>query len=143
MTDLDNYATPFIRYENGDTAIMSTDLCSCGRNSKMLKEISGRTKDVVYLKNGNGVHGVFFTDIFYELGYDDFKYFTRFQIYQNIKGDFTCRLEITDITLPKKDYDRILSVLSKYGNNVKIELLDKLQNDNSGKFRYVISDIEK
>jgi len=141
VTDLDNYATPFIRYENGDSAVMSSLGCSCGRSSHLLKEISGRTADVVYLKDGSGVHGVFFTDILYEMGFSDFKYFTRFQIIQKRKGDFVCHLEKTSTPMPADELWRIRSVFSKYGNNVSVDLVDTLNSDKSGKFRYVISEL--
>ena len=141
ITDLDNEAFPFIRYENGDSAIMSSSKCKCGRSSHILKELSGRTKDTIILKDGSEVHGVFFTDIFHELGYDNFEYFTRFQIYQNKPGDYECRLESTSKTLDEVKINNIKEVLSRYGNNVKIVIKPKLENDISGKFRYIISDL--
>lgn len=142
VTDLDNYAFPFVRYENEDSAIMSSNECVCGRHSKMLKSISGRLKDVIYLKDGSAVHGVFFTDIFHELGFDNFEYFTRFQIFQEKKGDFICRLEKTDKQLPVKELELIKSTLLRFGNDVEIEVLNQLKSDKSGKFRYVVSDIK-
>jgi len=142
LTDLDNYAFPFIRYENGDSVVMGTNECECGRHSRMLLSISGRSTDVVYLKDGSAVHGVFFTDVFHELGFDNFEYFTRFQIYQKNKGDFVCRLEKTNKELPQRELGTIKSVLQQFGNEIKIELLDKLPVDRSGKFRYVMSDIK-
>ncbi len=142
LTDLDNYAFPFIRYENGDSAILKTEACDCGRSSHLLKSISGRTADVIYLKDGSSVHGVFFTDIFHELGYSNFEYFTRFQIYQKRKGDFICRLEKTSKDLPQKEKDKLKEVLQKYGEHVELEIVEHLENDKSGKFRYIISDIK-
>ena len=142
LTDLDNYAMPFIRYENGDSAVKSAKKCSCGRASELLTSISGRTKDVIYLKNGSSVPGGFFARIFNELGFDNFEYFTRFQIYQKVKGDYVCRLEKTEKQIPKSLMLQTQNTLLRFGNNVSIELHDKLKNDRSGKFRYVISDIE-
>lgn len=142
VTDLDNTAFPFLRYENGDTAIMSSEKCSCGKASKLLKSISGRTKDVVWLNNGSPVHGVFFTDIFHEMGFDNFEYFTRFQIVQKVKGNFICRLEKRDKEIPSQILNQIHEVLQKFGNEVEVEILPRLQEDKSGKFRYIISEID-
>lgn len=141
LTDLDNNAFPFIRYENGDSAIISSRGCSCGRHSALIKELSGRTKDTIILKDGSEVHGVLFTDMFHELGYDNFEYFTRFQIYQQKRGDFECRLETTGKEIPSQKLDKIMAALHKFGNHVTIKLLPKLENDVSGKFRYIISDL--
>lgn len=143
LTDLDNNAFPFIRYENGDSAIMSSKRCSCGRHSALIKELSGRTKDTIILKDGSEVHGVLFTDMFHELGYDNFEYFTRFQIYQQKRGDFECRLETTGKEIPSQKFDKIMAALHKFGNHVTIKLLPKLENDASGKFRYIISDLKE
>ena len=142
LTDLDNYAFPFIRYENGDSAILGIGECKCGRHSRKILSISGRTTDVVYLKDGSAVHGVFFTDLFYELNFYNFEYFTRFQIYQKKKGDFICRLERTKKEIPQEKLDQLKSNLQKFANEVEIEVLNTLDNDKSGKFRYVISDIK-
>lgn len=142
VTDFDNFAMPFIRYENGDSGIWSDEKCSCGIEHRLLKSVKGRSADVVYLKDGSAVHGVFFTDVFYELGLTDFKYFTRFQIYQEIKGSFVCRLERTKNVLPEEKLLEIQTVLARFGQDVKIEILDNLENDSSGKFRYVISNIK-
>lgn len=143
LTDLDNDAFPFIRYENGDSAIVSSKKCSCGRHSAILKELSGRTKDTIILKDGSEVHGVLFTDMFHELGYDNFEYFTRFQIYQQKRGDFECRLETTGKEIPSQKLDEIKMALQKFGKNVIIKLLPKLESDASGKFRYIISDLKE
>ncbi|MDR2887500.1 MAG: hypothetical protein LBV26_05810 [Bacteroidales bacterium] len=142
VTDLDNYAMPFIRYENGDSAVKSSQKCSCGRTSELLTSISGRTHDLIYLKSGSPVNGIFFTNLFHELGYDNFEYFTRFQIYQKTKGDFVCRLEKTKIQIPERIIHHIQSALLHFANNVVIELYDKLPNDTSGKFRYLFSELE-
>jgi len=145
LTDLDNYAFPFIRYENGDSAIMSEKKCSCGRHSRLLESISGRKADVAYIKDNIPVTAVFFGDIFKELNYDFFKYFTRFQIYQKKKGDFICRLEQADknVAFPESEKVLFLERLQTLGNNVELEIVDKLQHDKSGKFRYVISDLKE
>lgn len=141
VTDLDNYAMPFIRYENGDEAILTNKECGCGRHSSRLLSVLGRLKDVIYLNDGSSVHGVFFTDIFHELGFDNFKYFTRFQIYQQKKGSFVCRLEKTGVELPQDKLLLIQQTLERYADDVKIELCDHLLSDSSGKFRYIVSDL--
>ena len=141
VTDLDNDAFPFLRYENGDCAILSSQECSCGRHSAVIKELSGRTKDTIILKDGSEVHGVLFTDMFHELGYDNFEYFSRFQIYQRKRGDFICRLETTENPIPADKMEEIIRNLKKFGNNVEVELMEKLPIDPSGKFRYIISDL--
>lgn len=51
VTDLLNYATPVIRYFNGDYAT-KTSGCNCGRELGCLSKIKGRTRHMIKLKNG-------------------------------------------------------------------------------------------
>ena len=81
-TDLDNYVMPFIRYENGDLATLTDEKCSCGVNQPLMKSIEGRSIDTITLINGNKVHGVFFTDILFEIGMLSNE-FNKFQVIQN------------------------------------------------------------
>ena len=51
ITSLHNYATPLIRYENGDYAEVG-DECSCGRGLPVLKQIQGRVRNMLLYPNG-------------------------------------------------------------------------------------------
>lgn len=46
-TSLYNYAMPFIRYDTGDYGILAENMCACGRQLPLIKEIVGRTVDVI------------------------------------------------------------------------------------------------
>jgi len=145
LTDLDNYAFPFIRYENGDSAIMSQKQCDCGRHSKLLESISGRTADVFYIKDDIPVTAAFFVSMFLELYSDWFEHFTRFQVYQKKKGELIFRLEKADKNKEYPESGRIefLKHLQTLGDNVELEILDNLPYDKSGKFRYVVSEVKE
>lgn len=45
-------AFPFIRYEAGDTAVWQDTPCSCGRHSKVLSRVEGRSDDYVVTPEG-------------------------------------------------------------------------------------------
>ena len=78
ITDLSNFAFPFIRYKILDRAILTKKKCSCGINLPLLKSVQGRTFDLIKLKNGSSIGATFFTHLFREKpGIDDFR------IYQN------------------------------------------------------------
>ena len=61
-----------------------------------MDSIDGRLIDTVVLKDGNEVHGVFFTDILYELNILNDN-FPRFQILQNEPGKIEFRIESSNI----------------------------------------------
>ncbi|GAB4466184.1 MAG: phenylacetate--CoA ligase family protein [Burkholderiaceae bacterium] len=64
-TCLVNYAQPLIRYRTGDFAVRRHDRCPCGRAHAMLREIGGRTQDVISTPEGGWRafrHGLFGVD---------------------------------------------------------------------------------
>jgi len=61
-TCLENYAQPLIRYRTGDYAVRRHDRCACGRAHGMLREIGGRTQDIISTPEGGWRafrHGLF------------------------------------------------------------------------------------
>jgi phenylacetate-CoA ligase len=67
VTQLDNYAMPLIRYDIGDTAILDTEPCACGRAHPTLKAVNGRVYDIVYAPNGSALLPHFFVVAFKNL----------------------------------------------------------------------------
>jgi len=135
VTNLDNYAMPFIRYSNGDLATLSDEECTCGVKLPLLTSVDGRSSDVITLKNGERVHGVFFTDILYEKGVLSDK-IRRFQVYQAIPGEIEFRIECSAGYDP--DTDRLLDeAMRRYFNKVEIIRKERLENEANGKFKYI------
>lgn len=58
VTNLQNYAMPFIRYEIGDTGAISNQACPCGRGLPLLVKLSGRTDDVIFTRSGKSIPGL-------------------------------------------------------------------------------------
>jgi len=52
VTPLHNFATPLLRYHQGDLAEVG-EPCRCGRGLPVLKRILGRARDIVRLPNGD------------------------------------------------------------------------------------------
>lgn len=53
---------PMIRFRVGDTAILDTESCPCGRQMPVLKEVVGRVEDTIYGPDGRRMlrfHGIF------------------------------------------------------------------------------------
>jgi phenylacetate-CoA ligase len=137
VTDLDNLVMPFIRYENGDLAIYSTKKCSCGVNQPLLAQISGRTADTIVIKDGSRVHGVFFTDILYELKSEEINLkIKRFQVYQAKHGEIEFRIETKD-PIPGPYLISLENALLRFFNSVSIKVMVKLELEPSGKFKYI------
>jgi phenylacetate-CoA ligase len=140
VTDLDNFSQPFIRYNNGDKAIMDFSECNCGNKSPRIKNIIGRSKDNIILKDGSHVHGVFFTDIIDELDLVGVRKMLRFQVIQTQAGEIEFRIEATD-AFSIKDKNLIRDSLYRFFYHVEIYINKPFFKDKSGKFKYIVSNI--
>lgn len=138
-TDLDNFIMPFIRYENGDLSSIASKKCSCGVNQPLMNSIDGRTIDTIILKTGEKVHGVFFTDILYELGIltDQVQ---KFQVYQKEPGVIDFRLQC-ESPLEDKKRKMLLNAIQDFFFKVNYAEHKILQCEPNGKFKYIINDI--
>ncbi|NPV03145.1 MAG: phenylacetate--CoA ligase family protein [Syntrophaceae bacterium] len=58
VTDLTNWAMPFIRYRIEDMAVPCDGECPCGRTLPLMKEVSGRIADFLVRKDGARVAGI-------------------------------------------------------------------------------------
>ena len=139
ITNLDNYIMPFIRYSNGDVAVLADGKCSCGVTSERLVSVEGRVSDTITLKTGARVHGVFFTDILYEKGILTDK-IRRFQVWQNKAGEIEFRIESPHTTDNATD-SLLAEVLGRYFSRIEIRRFKRLDNEPNGKFRYIKSDL--
>jgi len=62
ITDLDNLAFPFLKYEIGDLADADeTSACACGRTLRRLAAVRGRIFDVIQGPSGQAVGGTFWS----------------------------------------------------------------------------------
>lgn len=140
VTNLDNYAMPFIRYENGDSGSFSEYDASSTIKLPALKQVLGRTADTITLKDGSKVHGVFFTDILNELFAENPASIHRFQVVQQQAGKIEFRIEKNKT--PDKEYLATLdTALRNFFTDVKLVTLPELPKDKTGKFRYILSDL--
>jgi phenylacetate-CoA ligase len=65
-TSLDNLAMPFLRYDTGDIGALDKEPCACGRGLVRIRELQGRSRDLIRTPDGRFVHGVAFNDLMLE-----------------------------------------------------------------------------
>jgi phenylacetate-coenzyme A ligase PaaK-like adenylate-forming protein len=130
---------PFIRYRTGDIAILDDNPCSCGRGLPLLKEIQGRTTDFVVAADGAIMHGL---ALVYPIR--DLRGIEAFKLVQE-------SLLLTRVVLVRGsqfdegNLERIRTALKqRLGNSVeiRIEFVDSIPAEASGKFRYVVSNLD-
>lgn len=137
-TSLHNYAMPFIRYETGDEGEITSDTCSCGRGLPLLKNLRGRSVDVLITPEGRRIHGWFLLYIFWE--YD--RGVKAYQVVQNSADTLDIKLVVTE-DFDEKQLDSIRNVIKQrsIGWNVNFEFVDTIEKTGSAKFKYIINNI--
>jgi phenylacetate-CoA ligase len=135
VTDLTNFAFPFIRYLNGDMAVKSSGTCSCGRGYPLLEKIEGRVSDMIVV-DGQYIHGEFFTHLFYSR-----PDIAQFQLIQ--EEPRRLRLLVVGRGEDPRVEDIIAAIRAKVGEGVTIEteIVDRISPTASGKHRFTISRI--
>ncbi|HBE39783.1 MAG TPA: hypothetical protein DDW27_00990 [Bacteroidales bacterium] len=141
VTDLDNYAFPFIRYKIGDIGILKDPdyRCSCGVNLPMLERVEGRTMDVIVGTNGNRVTGTFWTLFFRH----NFKGIEKFQVIQETSNQINIWFEINE-SYNNRDNETIINEIKKLlGDDLQIEIhvVDEISKTATGKHRWIISKV--
>jgi len=139
VTSLNDYAMPFIRYAPGDMAIQGKGKCPCGRGLPVLERIIGRSSDLFELANGRVLNGL---SIPFEDWADKIE---KFQLIQE-EPDLIVLKIIPKDSYTEKDESQIMDLL-KYnageGIKIQIEKVKNLEFTSAGKFKYVISKVNK
>jgi phenylacetate-CoA ligase len=139
VTDLDNYAMPFIRYYNADQALISLDKCSCGREHRLIKQVMGRTCDYVLGVNGQYLHWAYFWHLVFDSGISKKRDLKKFQIVQESQDTliFKYVAEPLDLNETKVMSDNIKSRLGDM--EIRFDRESDIPNTESGKYRPVIN----
>lgn len=136
ITDLHNYAMPFIRYSIGDVSSWLDEgkTCACGRSLRRLGKVEGRVADVFRSKDGRMLSGLFFPHLL-----KDFKVIERFQIVQDRLDHLIIRLKLNG-PLAEQDSQLIISKFQEYLPGVIPELVevDEVEISPTGKVRAFI-----
>lgn len=139
VTHLATSDFPFIRYRTGDVAILEENgCCPCGRGLPLLREIQGRTTDFVIAQDGTVMHGL---SLIYVLR--DLPGVSAFKIVQESR-EMTRVFVVAGPDYGKETSGRIIQGLAArlgQGVRVEVDIVDVIQPEKSGKFRYVVSNV--
>ena len=142
VTNLTNYSMPLIRYEIGDMGVASADQCPCGSPFPLLKSVTGRVTDHFVSTDGELVHGEFFTHLFYGRSWVQ-----KFQVRQEAPETVIVRIVERDDGVKEDKHlteivEQIRMVMGE-SVTVEVEFPEEITPSSSGKYRYVISEVDK
>jgi len=138
VTDLHNYAMPFIRYKIGDLGVLSNRTCPCGRGLPLLERVEGRVLDVIRTPDGRIVPGEFFPHLMKE-----FAVVRQFQIVQRALDRLEIKLVLHAPSAPVELARLEQEIRQIMGPSIQLEfqLLMEIPQTASGKFRVTISQL--
>jgi phenylacetate-CoA ligase len=126
VTDFFNYATPIIRYDTGDVAVMNID-----NNVPYIERIEGRKLDMIYNTSGE----IISSHLCYHLSkYGPFK---QYQLVQYGLKDYNINLNTNRRV--EKEKDLVEEFKGYFGKdaNIKVNYVDEIPVLNSGKRKEV------
>lgn len=143
LTNLYNYAQPFIRYEVTDRVIMHHEKCPCGNSSPWI-ELEGRTDDVTsFIENGKVIK---IAPLAVYAVLKEVENLRRFQVLVYNGNKVHLRIEqkqgADKTAVFEKAREALVNYLAVQGvENVYVTLLEELpqQDANSGKFKHIIN----
>lgn len=139
VTNLISKAMPLIRYKMGDVASLAQRSCSCGRTLPMMNNISGRVADFLVRRDGSVVAGVSLV----ERTLTKFPGIAQMQIIQENLDTVVLRL-VRDIGYGEETEQGLIAEFKNSvgaQNEIRIEFVDTIPQEKSGKFRFAISKV--
>ena len=133
-TGFASLAFPLLRYEVGDIGVWNEEPCPCGRHSRVLDEIEGRTEDYVVTPEGSRI--LRFDYIFKDTGN-----ILEAQVIQERHDEIIIRL--VQRTFFSVEDERLLrngvATMVSPRLAVRIEVVERIERTATGKFRAVVS----
>jgi len=136
LTDLLNYAMPFINYKLGDEVqIDKKKNLNYSYNGQIINKIYGRTSDVIRLENGHILTGPGFTILFKDFPVE------AYSIEKIGPNSLLCNIKkLSNYT--KKDENLIISTIKKHAGEdclIYIKYVTRFKLTNSGKRSYFMT----
>ena len=139
VTNLNNYAMPFLRYDLGDVGALSSKDCPCGRGLPLLSKLSGRTTDFIITKDGRRIPGMAID--FRPLASEGVE---QFRFVQESYDGIVIKLVLPE-DYPSQSRDELAGRVSSFykslfgGMEISVEFPSELPLTREGKRRVVVS----
>ena len=138
-TSLHNTAMPLIRYRTSDLSAIEAEPCTCGRTFRRIRKIATKAEDIVVLPDGRWISPSILTHPF-----KPFPQIKKSQIVQERIDSILVRIVASDEFTTDHEQELRASMLSRLGGAIelRIQRVDEIPNERSGKFRWVISQVK-
>lgn len=135
-TNIIDLAFPMLRYEVGDEVVLATDMNKYNYNGQVIKQLIGRTSDVILLDNGRKLTTSGFA--FHDFNYDAFRI-------MKLDGK-TLKIEIQKRDNFSKEEEKLMiDTVKKHAGNdceIRLEYVERFEPLKNGKRSFFINDKE-
>lgn len=144
VTSFTTHGTPLIRYRIGDAISFNAEGkdCECGMESIIVDEIQGRRLDYLYTSDGAKINGGNVANLFKNMP----NALIKAQTIQETLDEIVINL-VVDKHLYKTEYDDLLrkEFIHKFGmgTSIKINHVDEIPREKSGKYRLIKNNVQK
>jgi phenylacetate-CoA ligase len=139
VTDLTNFAMPFIRYRVEDAGTPTDRLCPCGRGLPLMEKVQGRVADFIVTPEGRVIFGVSILDNFTA----KFTSLERVQIVQDRIDHLLFRI-VRGEGFSEPSFTAFRAAIPEFfGPSMKsdFDFVDEIPRERSGKYRFTISHV--
>ena len=139
VTDLYSHEAPFLRYATGDLGVLSSGPCRCGRPSQVFEKIEGRANDSIVTADGRVINSL---ALIYPVR--EVSGIEQFRIVQRAVDSFSIDI-VRNSEFRSKDEEHIRQsweALLRGRLQIIFNYPVSLPAETSGKFRYVISEVQ-
>lgn len=137
ITNLNNYAMPFIRYRIGDIGVPGDGSpCSCGRGLPLIKKVIGRTTEVFTFYDGTKIAGEMFIHLMKSFPVNDY------QFVQTSESKVVLRYNKSSI-ISDEIKNNIIRTYQGYlpeKTILNFEPVESFEKTPTGKFRFVLKE---
>jgi phenylacetate-CoA ligase len=139
ITDLDNYAMPFIRYELGDVLNFNNAGCTCGRGLSTVGKIEGRTHDFLSAANGRPIPGEFIPHLFQKVqGFD--RYFVHQLSESEINVSIVRNEQYSDAEI--RQLTKLMRDILGHDMRIHFESVERIELSPTGKLSFIKSEVK-
>lgn len=139
-TSLHNYGMPLLRYLTNDVGAFKTQSCSCGRSLPLMDDVTTKAEDILALRDGRMISPSVLTHPFKPMHGIE-----QSQIVQEDYDRITIKIVPNKRFSPADSQHLIREFKARLGDDmqIRIETLEALPRTKSGKFKWVISKVDK
>lgn len=134
LTNLHNYAMPFIRYDTGDLAVAGTQTCVCGRGFPLVEQLEGRSTECVWTPSGKMINPVSLGQYLF-VSHDYVDAIRQYQLFVKRPNEMTLRVVPSGVLTEetRARLQRHMAELVGEDVTVDVEVVEEISLEKSGK----------